>query len=198
MSFRTTDRSSSTFRILIRKDREGNPMTGSNPEMLVGYDDDRAMHDSWYRRRITRHIARRFSMASKAMESAEGMRLRELFSMHGVAFEYHWEIITQCYKQLEEYHGIRYISDQHSQEESDPNYKPPDDPVFAASRKRYRDELLASNERAQALIRPILIERLQQNTGISDPAFYEELFKIRPKVGLGTIDISIGEDEVID
>ena len=114
------------------------------------------------------------------MNSAEGQELKRLFADHGVVFDFHWEIVTQFYDQLADYHALRLISDAHRAEESAPDYKPPEDPDFAASQRRYRAALAASDERAQALIRPILIERLQQNTGISDPAFYEELFKIRP------------------
>lgn len=172
--------------------------TGTSGEILVGYDEERGETDPWYRRRITRYLAYRFMKNNPALETREGRELLSLLETQGLTFERDWETVAQVYTDLLEYHGLRAIADWHLEEERTGKHRPPDDPEIAASERRYRRAMQESSDRHQRFFKKMAAERMERNTGVSDAEFYERLFRIRPQMGLGEINIAIGEDEVIE
>ena len=172
--------------------------TGRTGEVLVGYDEERGETDPWYRRRVTRYLAHRFMKNNPALETSAGRELLSLLETKGLTFERDWETVAQVYTDLLEYHGLRAIADWHLEEERTGKHRPPDDPEIAASEVRYRRAMQESSDRHQRFFKKMAAERMERNTGISDAEFYERLFRIRPQMVLGDINIAIGDDEVIE
>jgi|GEM_PF-1917160 len=185
----------SVARVTSTQSASGTRNTG---EILVGYDEERGETDPWYRRRITRHLAHRFMKNNPALETSEGRELLSLLETKGLTFEHDWETVAQVYTDLLEYHGLRAIADWHLEEERTGKHRPPDDPEIAASERRYRRAMQESSDRHQRFFKKMAAERMERNTGVSDADFYDRLFRIRPQMGLGEINIAIGDDEVIE